>query len=105
MKISSRVAKLLNTQIAMEAFASNYYLSMASWCEIAGYDGSSKFFYAQADEERQHMLKIVHYLNGVGSPVIIPAVKEPAKAFKSLEAIIKIALSNEQAVTKSIHNM
>lgn len=105
MKISSRVAKLLNTQIAMEAFASNYYLSMASWCEITGYDGSSKFFYAQADEERQHMLKIVHYLNGVGSPVIIPAVKEPAKAFKSLEAIIKIALSNEQAVTKSIHNM
>lgn len=105
MKISTKVAKLLNSQIAMEAFASNYYISMASWSEINGYDGSAKFFYAQADEERQHMIKIVQYLNSVGEQATISAVKEPTKAFKSLEAMIKIAMSNEQAVTKSIHNM
>lgn len=105
MKISSRISKSLNTQIAMEAYASNYYLSMASWCEVAGYEGASKFFYAQSDEERQHMIKIIHYLNGVGIQAVIPVVKEPAKIFKSLEAIIKIALGNEQAVTKAIHSM
>lgn len=105
MKISSRMTKALNEQIAMEANASNYYLSVASWCEITGYDGSSKFFYDQADEERQHMLKFVHYLNDIGVTAIIPQVKQPPKTFKSLESIFKAALSNEQAVTKAIHKM
>ena len=105
MKISAKISKALNDQIGMEAFASNYYLSMASWCEITGYEGASSFFYQHGDEERQHMLKIVHYLNGLGVQAIIPLVKQPPKVFKSLEGICKIALKNEQEVTKSIHKM
>ena len=57
MKISSKMAKVLNEQISWESYASNFYLAAAAWCENIGYDGSAKFFYAQADEERQHMLK------------------------------------------------
>ena len=105
MKISKKMTKALTDQIAMEAYASNYYLSMASWCEITGYEGGSKFFYAHSDEERQHMLKIVNYLNGIGVPAVVPAVKQPPSSFKSLEAICKIALKNEQAVTTSINKM
>lgn len=99
------MTKSLNEQIAMEGFASNYYLSMASWCEITGYEGAAALFYQQADEERQHMLKIIHHLNGLGANVVIPAIKQPPKLFKSIESICKIALQNEQNVTKSINNM
>ncbi|GFN40186.1 MAG: ferritin [Marine Group I thaumarchaeote] len=105
MKISHRMTKVLNDQIAMEAYASNYYLSMGSWCEITGYEGANNFFNQHADEERQHMLKIIHYLNGLGASSIIPQVKQPPTTFKSLESICKIALKNEQAVTKSVHKM
>ena len=105
MKISGRMSKALNDQIAMEASASNYYLSMASWCELTGYEGSSSFFYQHSDEERQHMLKIVHFLNELGIKAIIPQVKQPPKEFSSLESIFKTALKNEQSVTKSIHKM
>ena len=105
MKISSKMTKVLNDQIAMEANASNNYLSMASWCEIAGYEGSANFFYQHAEEERQHMLKIIHYLNGLGVPAVISQVKQPPKTSKSLESIFKTALKNEQAVTKSVHKM
>jgi len=105
MKISTKMTKVLNDQIAMEANASNNYLSMASWCEIAGYEGSANFFYQHAEEERQHMLKIIHYLNGLGVPTVIPQVKQPPKTSKSLESIFKTALKNEQAVTKSVHKM
>ena len=28
--------------------------------------GSAAFFYVQAEEERQHMLKFIHYLNDMG---------------------------------------
>ncbi|MDH5665399.1 MAG: ferritin [Nitrosopumilus sp.] len=105
MKISKNMQNALNNQIALEANASNSYLSMASWCEITGYEGGASFFYAQSDEERTHMLKIVHYLNNLGVQAIIPSTKLPASNFKSLESILKTALNSEQLVTAAIHKM
>lgn len=105
MKLSAKITKELNDQIAMEADASNYYMSIASWCEVTGYDGATKFFYNQSDEERQHMLKIIHHMNDLGVPAVIPQIKKPPKEFKSLESIFKTALKNEQQVTTSINKM
>jgi len=105
MKLSANMKKVLNDQILLEASASNSYLAMASWCEITGYQGAANYFYAQSDEERTHMLKIVHYLNSLGTPATIPAIKAPVSSYKSLEELIKTALKNEQSVTKAIHHM
>ena len=105
MKLSTNVKKVLNDQVLLEASASNSYLAMASWCEITGYQGAADYFYAQSDEERTHMLKIVHYLNSLGTPATIPAIKAPVSSYKSLEGLIKTALKNEQSVTKAIHHM
>ena len=105
MKISRNLIKALNNQIAMEASASNYYLAMASWCEITGYEGSASFMYQHSDEERLHMLKIIHYLNEAVISAVIQAVKQPPASPKTLESVFKNALKNEQAVTKSINKM
>ena len=105
MKLSTNMKKVLNDQILLESSASNSYLAMASWCEITGYQGAANYFYAQSDEERTHMLKIVHYLNSLGTPATIPAIKAPVSSYKSLEGLIKTALKNEQSVTKAIHHM
>ena len=105
MRISVKMKNALNDQIALEANASNNYLSMASWCEITGYGGAASLFYAQSDEERQHMLKIVHYLNEIGVAAAIPQIKKPASNFKSLESICKTGLKNEQMVTAAINKM
>ena len=106
MKISPKLKKLLNSQIALEANASNYYMSMASWCEYTGYEGAATFFFNQSDEERQHMLKIIHFLNGRGIQAEIPQTKKSENSsFKSIEGLMKIALKNEQAVTAAITNM
>ncbi len=58
MKISAKMKKALNDQVALEALASNSSLAMASWSEVKGYQGAANYFYAQADEERTHMLKV-----------------------------------------------
>ncbi len=105
MKISPKMKKSLNDQIALEAAASNNYLAMASWCEVTGYQGSADYFYVQSDEERTHMLKVVHYLNDMGTTATISAIKAPTGSFKSLEGILKTALKNEQTVTAAIHKM
>jgi ferritin len=105
MKISKNMQNGLNNQIFLEANASNSYLSMASWCEVIGYEGGASLFYAQSDEERTHMLKIIHYLNNLGISAKIPATKLPVSDFKSLEFILKMALKNEQIVTSAIHKL
>ena len=105
MRLSDDMIKALNEQVMMEAEASSFYLYMASWCEVSGYDGASEFFYRQSDEERTHMLKIVHYLNRLGTIAGIATVNEPPKNLESLEDIIKTSLENEQKVTKSIHEI
>ncbi len=97
--------KSLDNQIVLEASASNSYLAMACWCEVTGYQGSANYFYMQSDEERTHMLKIVHYLNNLGEVANIPAIKAPLHSYKSLEDLIKTALKSEQSVTKAIHAM
>jgi ferritin len=105
MKISSKMKKALNDQVTLEASASNSYLAMASWCEVTGYQGAASYFYTQSDEERTHMLKVVHYLNALGAVAAIPAIKSPISSYKSLEGLIKTALKNEQTVTAAIHKM
>lgn len=97
--------KALNDQVTLEASASNSYLAMASWCEVTGYQGAANYFYVQSDEERTHMLKIVHYLNSLGTIATIPAIRATIGSYKSLEVLINTALKNEQSVTKAIHNM
>ncbi len=102
MNISDQMSRALNSQISMEAAASQYYLATASWCEISGYDGGAAYFYAQSDEERMHMLKIVRFLNGLGVPAAIPAVAKPKISHKSLEGALKASLGSEQRVTVAI---
>ena len=61
MKISAKMKKALQDQVALEGLASNSYLAMASWCEVTGYQGGAAYFYAQSDEERTHMIKVIPY--------------------------------------------
>lgn len=105
MKISDKVTQALNNQISLEAEAAQYYLATAGWCETAGYEGATAYFYAQSDEERMHMIKIIKFLNSLGATAKIPAVSSPQIPHKSLEDAVRVSLQNEQSVTKAIHKI
>lgn len=102
MKISDEISKLLHEQIAMEANASSYYLSVSSWCKVNGYEGAACFFRGHSAEERQHMLKIIQYLNELRIHAVLSPVPAPPQDMQSLEQVCKTALENEKNVTKSI---
>ena len=105
MKISASLKRELNKQVALEAAASSTYLAMASWCEATGYEGGAAYFYAQSAEERDHMLKLVRYLNDMGAGAVIPAIPQPVSSYRSLESVVKAALKGERTVTRAIHKM
>ena len=103
--INNEIELALNNQISAEASSSHLYLAMASWAETKGYEGVSNFFYNQSDEERQHMLKLVKYVNERGGHAHIPAIKEPSKMFDCLTHVFQDFLNHEVAVTGMINNL
>ena len=101
--ISSRIENALNRQIDLEGFSSMYYLSMASWCQVHGFNGVSAFLYHHSDEERTHMLKLFHYINDRGGHAIVPAFAAPQQEFNDIQEIFDIVLSHEIKVSNEIN--
>jgi ferritin len=76
-----KLADELNTQIGHEFGAHIQYLAMASYFESRNLENLAHFFYAQAEEEKDHGLKIVRHINYAGGKAIIPAIPEPKYSF------------------------
>lgn len=103
--LTKKVENALNRQIEMEGYASNYYLSAASWCDSKGLEGAAGFLYGHADEERMHMMKIFSYVNAAGGHAQAPSIKQPPTKFKSLKELFEAVFAHEIEVTKSINNL
>ncbi|PIR21209.1 MAG: ferritin [Deltaproteobacteria bacterium CG11_big_fil_rev_8_21_14_0_20_47_16] len=101
--LSKKMETALNEQIVREFAAEQLYLSMASWCETNKLPGVASFFYRQSREEREHMLKLVRYINKTDGVAEVPACKAPQKAFKSLLETMELSLAGERAVSKAIN--
>ena len=74
--INMDVMDMLNQQIHAEQLASSTYLAMASWCDQNGFINATKYFYAQSEEEREHMMKLFTFVNDNGGAAISPQVLE-----------------------------
>jgi ferritin len=99
------VEDALNKQVAMEGYASQKYLAMACWCDQASLAGCASFFYQHAEEERLHMLKLVHYINDSGGCVQIPAVEQPPSNYKNIVDLFDQAYAGERKVSQSIDDL
>jgi ferritin len=103
--ITKETEVLLNNQIFMEGKSAAAYLSMGSWCETKGYESSSQFLFKHSDEERMHMLKLIHYVNTAGGHGLQPEITKIKHTFKSLREVFETVLDHEIEVTKSINSI
>jgi ferritin len=103
--VNKNIEAILNKQIELEGSSSHLYLSMASWAEGRGFEGTAKFLYAHSDEEREHMLRLVKFVNERGGTAIIPSLKGGEISFKSLDDAFKSLLEHEVRVTNSINEV
>ncbi|MGN7822234.1 ferritin [Chitinophaga sp. 22536] len=104
-ELSPKILAALNQQVEMEAASSQYYLAMASWAEVQGYNGTALFLYRHSDEERTHMLKLLKYINERGAHGLVPALKQPEHQFKNIQAVFDLVFKHELAVSKEINNL
>lgn len=103
--LTPKMLEALNKQVAEENYACNYYLSMASWCDKNGLPGAAKFLFKNSEQERQHMMKLFHYINDAGGHAIAPAVKQPPMEFKNLLDVFQLVLEHEKYVTRAINQL
>ncbi len=103
--LSKVVEQVLNKQIGIEAASSQVYLAMASWADNNGLTGTAKFMYLHSDEERQHMLKLIKFVNDRGGHAIIPELKQPKAVYTDVNDVFSDLLQHELEVTKSINEV
>ncbi len=103
--LKKSVEDILVRQIEREAYSSNLYLSMASWAETNGLEGVAKWMYAQAEEEKMHMLKFMKFVNERGGKAVIPAIKQPPTNYKNVKDVFEETLEHERYITASINEI
>ncbi len=105
MLISQELENALNKQIGAEFGASLQYISIAACFDSDDLPQLAAFFYRQAEEEKMHAMKFLHYLIDAGGQVRIPAIPDTQYDFKSPEECAKLALDWETDVTKMINGL
>ncbi|MFC0185948.1 ferritin [Pseudarcicella hirudinis] len=103
--LKEEIEIVLNAQAKMEAEASQKYLAMASWLDRSGYEKTAEYLYKQAEEEREHFLKIFKYITEVGGTALTPTIGDVQQDFVSFKNVFELALQNEIAVTNAINKI
>lgn len=103
--LSKIIEKALNNQIRIEAESSQIYLAMACWSEVKGLEGIANFMYTQSQEERDHMLKLIKFVNERGGHAKISQLAEPKIEFDTIKNMFELLLKHEIFVSTSINDL
>ncbi|MEA4999601.1 MAG: ferritin [Candidatus Limiplasma sp.] len=99
----AKVTKLLNEQINKEFYSAYLYLAFANHFTDAGLIGYANWYTVQAQEERDHAMLFIKYMQNNDLPVTLEALAKPEADMSSHLSVIKEGLAHEQFVTASIN--
>ena len=103
MQLSQELTAAMNQQVGHELSASSQYIAIAAYFDVQALSRLATFFYAQADEEREHAMKFVHFIVEAGGSLEIPAVPAPTARFASAAEAVALAVTSEERVTRQIY--
>ncbi|HEX5577446.1 MAG TPA: ferritin [Gemmatimonadaceae bacterium] len=103
--ISRALAAAFNQQIGNEFGASMQYLAIAAHFQQRHLTLLAKLFTEQSEEEKEHAMKFVRYLNDTKGGLAIPSIPAPKPEFSSAADAVQAALDWEKEVTKQITSL
>ena len=103
--LSKKVAALLNTQINKELYSAYLYLEFSNFYVEQGLNGFANWYRIQAQEERDHALLMLQYLQNNDERVTLEAVDKPDASLSGNMDPLKAGLAHEQYVTSLIHTI
>ena len=103
--LDKKVVELLNDQVNKEFYSAYLYLDFANFYKDKGLDGFANWYNIQAQEERDHAMLFVQYLQNNNEKVTLEAIDKPDKTLNTLKDPLSFGLEHEEYVTSLIHNL
>ena len=103
--LDKKVVELLNEQVTKEFYSAYLYLDFSNFYKDAELNGFSNWFKIQAQEERDHAMLFIQYLQLNDEEVVLGTINKPDKELKTFKDPLEASLAHERYVTQSIHNI
>ena len=103
--LDKKVIELLNDQINKEFYSAYLYLDMANYFDDLDLDGFANWYNIQAQEERDHAMLFLKYLQSNGIKPELKAIDQPDKEFLAPIDPLLAGAEHERYVTGLIHNI
>ncbi|WP_099205697.1 ferritin [Scatolibacter rhodanostii] len=101
--LNEKVSNLLNEQVNKEFYSAYLYLNFSNYFAEKGLKGFANWYQVQAQEERDHALLFMQYMQNNDLAVTLEAIAKPNTSLESLVSPLKISLEHEKYVTSQIH--
>ena len=103
--MNDKIAFLLNQQINKELYSAYLYLDMSNFYDGMDLDGYANYYMVQAQEERDHAMLFMKYMQNNGLKVTLEAIDKPDKTFETVLDPLVIAAEHERYVTALINEI
>ena len=103
--MNDKIAFLLNQQINKELYSAYLYLDMSNFYDEMDLDGYANYYMIQAQEERDHALLFMKYMQNNGLKVTLEAIDKPDKTFETVLDPMVAAAEHERYVTSLINDI
>lgn len=103
--LDKNVVALLNQQVNKEFYSAYLYLDFSNFCYDQGLEGFGNWYKVQAQEERDHAVLFMQYLQNNGEKVVLETIEKPAVAPENAKAVLAEGLKHERYVTSLIHDI
>ena len=85
--LDKKVVELLNQQVNKEFYSAYLYLDFSNYYYNEGLDGFGNWYKIQAQEERDHAMLFIQYLQNNGEQVVLEAIDKPQIDLTSAKAV------------------
>ena len=103
--LDRKVVELLNQQVNKEFYSAYLYLDFSNYFYDKELNGFGNWYRIQAQEERDHAMLFLQYLQNNGERVTLEAIAKPDVELSSDLAVLKAGLNHEMYVTNLIHTI
>lgn len=103
--LNEKVSALINEQVNKEFYSAYLYLSFANFFVDEGLNGFANWYQVQAQEERDHAMLMMKYLQNNDTSVSLETIAKPDVATEDFLSVLKAGLEHEKYVTSSIYTI
>ncbi len=103
--LDRKVVQLLNQQINKEFYSAYLYLDFSNHFNDQELNGFGNWYLIQAQEERDHAMLFLQYLQNNSERIELEAIAKPDVALTDNMTVLQAGLNHERYVTSLIHDI